>query len=153
MTADVKQFPGVPPVDPPVVEQIKIKCGFFESFNPEHGLSKLTKSNRLPVKTAYWLARLLVKINREAELYAKERQKLVDEYCDKDEKGIPVAAGPGQVKMVERRTEFVAKMTELADVDIEIGINKLTLNLNDIPTGVVSAQDLVGIESFIDVVE
>lgn len=150
MAADVRQFPEIVPKERVEMDdQIKIPGAFFETFTQEHGLTKLSRTNKIPTKVAYWAARLLVKITQEAGIYSKERQKLVDEFCDKDDQGKPVEAGPGQVKMVEHRAEFIAEMTKLTETEITIDIHKIPLKLAEIPDGVLSGVDIIGLFPFI----
>lgn len=137
----------------PDSEKIVIKSGLFEVIGPNHGLVKLANAATLPVKTSYWLSRLIKKINSEAETYHKERQKIIDRLCDRDEKGEPVSVGPGMISLKDHQQEFMEAMNKLGDIDISIDINKIKIKLAEIPEGVISAMDFPTLEPFVEITE
>ena len=54
--------------------------------NDANLLGNLTHK-QLPIKVSYAIAKNISKIEKELEIYNKERQKLIDKYCLKDEEG------------------------------------------------------------------
>ena len=158
MAADVIEFPANEPKErveeQTPIETIQITGAFLETFTQDHGLTKLSRMNGLPTKVAYWVSRLLDKIGQEAKIYAKERQALVMDCCDKDEEGKPIPAGDGQVRLTDGREKFMQEMNELLNTNIDLeGYRKITIELKAIPDGVLSAADILSLTTFINFVD
>ena len=66
---------------------MKIKAGEVKIIN--EGLKGILDIE-LPVKPAYWLARILNKMNQEAEPFEKARVNLVMKHAKKDKDGKPI---------------------------------------------------------------
>lgn len=96
----------------------------------ETGTGAGVLGEKLPVKTAYWLARALTQLRVEFEPFERARQKLVEAYAKKHpkdlkEKGKIVAkkgdmVRVGNVFLMEDMEAFNKEYNELADQEIEI---------------------------------
>lgn len=102
---------------------------------------------KLPVKTAYWLAKLGRKVSEHVRDIEAVRVKLIHEYGTKDEQGnvrIP-AESPELAK-------FLAAFGELMDETVEIeGIDRITLPTDNGLT--ITPAALMALEPFVEVVD
>ncbi|OSB07978.1 hypothetical protein B2H97_16040 [Paraclostridium bifermentans] len=86
-------------------------------------------NKQLPIKVSYAIAKNVSKIEKELEIYSKERQKLVDKYCIKDEKGNNKIDENNQLKIDdENLDDWNKSINELLDIEIEIDIHKFNIN-------------------------
>jgi len=86
---------------------------------------------KLPVKTAYWLARALQELSRKFEPFETARKNLVNKYAEKDEAGELIVDGDTYV--IDDMEAFQAEFATLAEQEVEIKYNPLTLDqLGDI---------------------
>lgn len=96
--------------------------------NDANFLGTLT-NKQLPIKVSYAIAKNVSKIEKELELYNKEKQKLVDKYCIKDEKGNNKIDENNQLKIAdENLDDWNKSINELLDIEIEIDIHKFSIN-------------------------
>ncbi|MFL1471500.1 DUF1617 family protein [Paraclostridium bifermentans] len=96
--------------------------------NDANFLGALTNM-QLPIKVSYAVAKNISKIEKELEIYNKERQKLVDKYCIKDEKGNNKIDENNQLKIAdENLDDWNKSINELLDIEIEIDIHKFNIN-------------------------
>ena len=93
--------------------------------NDANLLGNLTHK-QLPIKVSYAIAKNISKIEKELEIYNKERQKLIDKYCLKDEEGNLIDEN-NQFKIADGNLEAWNKdMNELLDIEIDINIPKFS---------------------------
>lgn len=93
--------------------------------NDANLLGNLTHK-QLPIKFSYAIAKNISKIEKELEIYNKERQKLIDKYCLKDEEGNLIDEN-NQFKIADGNLEAWNKdMNELLDIEIDINIHKFS---------------------------
>ena len=93
--------------------------------NDANLLGNLTHK-KLPIKVSYAIAKNISKIEKELEIYNKERQKLIDKYCLKDEEGNLIDEN-NQFKIADGNLEAWNKdMNELLDIEIDINIHKFS---------------------------
>ena len=96
--------------------------------NDANFLGALT-NKQLPIKISYAIAKNISKIEKDLELYNKEKQKLVDKYCIKDEKGNNKIDENNQLKIAdENLDDWNKSINELLDIEIEIDIHKFNIN-------------------------
>lgn len=96
--------------------------------NDANFLGTLT-NKQLPIKVSYAIAKNVSKIEKELEIYNKEKQKLVDKYCIKDEKGNNKIDENNQLKIAdESLDDWNKSINELLDIEIEIDIHKFNIN-------------------------
>ena len=96
--------------------------------NDANFLGALTHK-QLPIKVSYAIAKNISKIERELEIYNKERQKLIDKYCVKDEEGNNVIDENNQLKIADEHLEAWSKdINELLDIEVDINIHKFNVN-------------------------
>ena len=93
----------------------------------------LFRERRLNVKTIYWLSRLEKELIKNYRIYEEERLKLNNDYCKLDESGRPVQKdGDFQFTSEDKRRELFDRVNELRLLEIEIGIDRLKISLNDL---------------------
>lgn len=80
----------------------------------------------LPIKPAYWLGKLGKAIQKELAEYEENRIKLVNKYGLRDAEEKLVVEG-GQYQFADKDAFGVA-VTELANTEIEVDFNPLTLD-------------------------
>lgn len=96
--------------------------------NDANFLGALT-NKQLPIKISYAIAKNISKIEKDLELYNKEKQKLVDKYCIKDEKGSNKIDENNQLKIAdENLDDWNKSINELLDIEIDIDIHKFSIN-------------------------
>lgn len=96
--------------------------------NDANFLGDLTHK-QLPIKVSYAIAKNVSKIERELEIYNKERQKLIDKYCIKDEEGNNVIDENNQLKIDDEYLEAWSEdINELLDIEVDIDIHKFNVN-------------------------
>ena len=84
---------------------------------------------QLPVKVSYAIAKNISKIEGELNIYNKERQKLIDQYAEKDDKDKIIADEKGNVKFKEDCKEKWDKdIKELLAIENEVEIHKFSMN-------------------------
>jgi hypothetical protein len=88
---------------------------------------------KIPARAGFILAQNLKLISETAELYEKQRVKLVEAYAEKDSEDKPVLLdGPGGRKQVRldqaRIAEFNKEFEELLNIDTELAIKKIKLS-------------------------
>lgn len=87
---------------------------------------------QLPVKVSYAIAKNIAKIESELGIYNKERQKLIDQYSQKDDKEQVLADEKGNIKLKEENIEAWNKdMKELLSIENDIDIHKFSINALD----------------------
>lgn len=88
-----------------------------------------TISNKeLPIKVSYALAKNIAKLDKEIEIYNKERQKLIDKYSVKNADGKTVIDENNQIKIQDKFLDDWNKdIKELQDIEVEIDIHKFKL--------------------------
>jgi len=119
-------------------------------------LDKLANSPSLPLiikkpftaKTSYWLARALDKLQSEMKVYFAEKQKLIEKYAkrhDKDGAGFKKGdmVSDGQSVSLDNIQEFQREITELTEIEIEVGINKIDFDLDKEPSCTVEEMGLL----------
>lgn len=93
--------------------------------NDANFLGALTNKTGLPIKVSYALAKNISKIEKELDIYNKERQKLLDKYCIKDEEGKNLVDENNQLKIADENLEAWNKdINDLLDIEIDIDIHK-----------------------------
>ena len=94
--------------------------------NDANLLGNLTHK-QLPIKISYAIAKNVAKIEKELEIYNKERQKLIDKYCIKDEEGNNLVDENNQLKIADENLESWNKdINELLDIEVDINIHKFS---------------------------
>ena len=107
---------------------IRIKAEYFEVFNSPEFTEFRKKQLPFSLKTNYWLARVFNKVEAEAKVYFQEKQKLIDQYAEKDEKGETKILANGSVFFGKKSKEFLKKFNELQQAEIDLGIRPIKLD-------------------------
>ena len=98
---------------------------------------------------AFKVARLARELNKEMETFNAERQKLLEQYCEKDENGELKVLENGNVQVIpEKLQEFNQEFTNLLETDVEINADKLPISCMD--EFEVSPQQMLDLEVFFE---
>lgn len=95
-------------------------------------LSKLTNME-LPIKLSYALSKNITKIDRELEVYNKERQKLIEKYGEKDKEGKLKTKEDGTINILDI-DNFNKDLKEILEIETEVDIH--TIDLENINTDI-----------------
>ncbi|HAT4339395.1 TPA: DUF1617 family protein [Clostridium perfringens] len=86
-------------------------------------------ARKLPVKVSYAIGKNISKVERELKLYNKERQKLIEEYCLKEDDGtLKITEGNYDIDP-KRLEDFNKEINELQEIEVEIDIHKFNIEL------------------------
>lgn len=103
---------------------------------------------QLPVKASYAIAKNIGKLESELKDYDKQRQKLLDQYAEKDKKGERIIEN-GQVKFTdENKEKFQKDINELLDIKADVDIHKF--KFSEIENCSFSAAELRAIDYMIE---
>ena len=103
---------------------------------------------KLPVKAGFAIAKNLNKIESVLNIYNKERQKLIDKYCEKDEEGkLKTENNTYEIKE-GLKEDFNKESEELLEIENEIDIHKF--NLKELDGVEISVAELQTIEYMIE---
>lgn len=81
---------------------------------------------------AFKIARLARELNKETETFNTERQKMLQEYCVKDENEQVKTDDNGNVKILpDKIGEFNKEFKALLDTEVEINADKLSIDTLD----------------------
>lgn len=86
-------------------------------------LSKLNNMD-LNIKVSYAIAKNINKIEKELEVYNKEKAKLIDKYGEKDEEGKLKVDEAGNIKIIDEEN-WNKEFKELLEIENEIDIHKI----------------------------
>jgi hypothetical protein len=114
---------------------MKIKVNEIKSIG--EGLNEILEI-ALPIKTAYWLARLVNKLDSELKAFERVRMNLVTQHAKKDKEGKPLfkkdkdGKDTNEVVVVDME-KFQKEFIELAEEDLDIDFKPIKLaDLGDI---------------------
>ena len=116
-----------------------------------HQLTPLVKAiikKSFTAKTSYWLARVFDKFPGKFKIYLSEQQKLIEKHAKRHEmdgdgfkKGDMIT--DGQSVSLDNIQEFQREITELTEIEIEVGINKIDFDLDKEPSCTVEEMSLL----------
>lgn len=85
-------------------------------------------NKELPIKVSYALAKNISKIEKELEIYNKEREKLIEKYSVKDKNNQTVIDENNQIQIQDECLEDWNKdIKELQNIEVKIDIHKFKL--------------------------
>lgn len=98
---------------------------------------------------AFKIARLIRELNKEIELFEKQRVEMIEKYCERDESGQMVMIDDSQVKIKEDNiSKYNNELREILNTQVEINANKIPLNsLEEIK---ISPQDALLIDNLVE---
>ncbi|MGU8655284.1 hypothetical protein ACV3RG_16405 [Clostridium perfringens] len=86
-------------------------------------------NKKLPVKVSYSIGKNISKVERELKHYNKERQKIIVEYCLKEDDGtLKITDGNYDIDP-ERLEDFNKEINELQEIEVEMDIHKFNIEL------------------------
>jgi len=90
-------------------------------------------TRKLPAEVAFKLAKLYNTLNTQYDIFKRQKDWLFNTYAEKDENGtILVKNNNIQIKP-DLITEFNERVKELLSTECDLGIDKVKLNLKDVP--------------------
>ena len=81
----------------------------------------------LPVKVSYAIGKNIGKIESELKHYNNEREKIVEKYCEKDEKGKLKIENGNYVIKDDEKENWNKDMKILQDIEVEFDVHKFKL--------------------------
>lgn len=105
---------------------MQIKMAKVLNLNP---IYQKVKAQVLPVKTAYKFSKLFSVLDKEANFYSEELNKLIMEYAERDETGAPKTIDNGTgIQIQKEYIELVqTKCNELWNLDVDVPDVSFTL--------------------------
>ena len=89
---------------------------------------------RLPVKMGYAISRNISAMNEIVDSYEKQREKLIDQYAEKNEDGTPKIQEVNGTNIAvipeDKKKEFSDAIEELLDIENEIDL--YTINMDEV---------------------
>lgn len=97
-------------------------------LNDAEQLVKISQKS-LPIKASYAIAKNLAKIESELKIYNKEKEKLIEKYAERDEKGNIIPDENGQIKLkIECIADWNKDIKELLAIENDIAIHKFPIS-------------------------
>lgn len=96
-------------------------------LNDSTKLSEIAQK-QLPIKASYAIAKNLAKLEAELKTYNTEREKLIEKYSKKDEKGKTIIGENNQVGIQgEHLADWNKDIQELLAIENEVDIHKFSI--------------------------
>jgi len=108
---------------------IIIKNKVFEMLTANKNQSIMSKE--FTATTSFHLARIFSKLESESKIYFSEKQKLVNKHAQKDDNGKAII-NDGNYTILNL-DEFSKEFNELLEIEIELGLEKIKMNLDNEP--------------------
>ena len=108
-----------------------IKVSLNEILNASEAFNTIMQQ-QFKGSLAFKIARLARELNKEVETFNTERQKLLNEYCEKDENGELLTLENGNVQVKpDKVNEFNEVFRSLLQTEVEINAEKFSADLID----------------------
>lgn len=119
-----------------------------EIMNSVPVLEKISQVNINGV-FAFKIARMIRELNKEIELFEKQRVEMIEKYCERDEEGQMVMIDESQVKIKEENIQkYNDELREILGTEVEINVETVPLdNLSEIK---ISPQDALFIDKLFE---
>ena len=86
-------------------------------------------NKQLPIKVSYAISKNISKLESELKIYNKEREKIINKYCKKDEEGKLVIDENNQYSIEDESIDICNKeLNELLNIEVDINIHKFKLD-------------------------
>lgn len=102
--------------------KIKLK----EIVNNEPLINAISHKQGLGIKISYALSKNISKIEREIEIYNKEKAKLIEKYGSKNDEGNYITDTQGNIKF-NNLDDWNKAIIELLELEVDIDIHKISL--------------------------
>lgn len=102
---------------------IKVKNGELQNIHA--GLSEIA-DKELPVKTSYWVSKIIIKIETELRILEKQRIAILKKHSEKDDSGNPIIVNDNY--KIADITNFYKDINDLMSIEIDIGYDQLMLS-------------------------
>jgi len=116
-----------------------MKVTLRQVWDARAGLNKLGNLD-LPIKTGYWVQKLIKQVNKEIKDLDEQRRELVQKYTPEGEDTVP------EDKVQDFQQEF---FQFLDDTEAEINCHKIDVDKLEAAGAKLSAMDLLALEPFL----
>jgi len=129
-------------------KSLKIQLG--QLVSARNALIKIgedLKTNRIPIKIAYWIGKDINRVNEELQYLDQKRAELVQTYGKKGDAGNLIVSDTGEYEFEtpEIQKEYFDKFVELLAIDVDIELYQFKLDDLD-PYINLSPEEAVSIE-------
>lgn len=107
-------------------------------------------TSKLPVKTSYKIAKLLLAIDEEAKLYDKQFEGIRDTYAETTEDGNFVFTEDGRNIKIKEGLEKECNAAVLELNNIEVELPNVIFSIDELAESTISAEELVFLFPFIE---
>jgi|688.fasta_scaffold371448_1 hypothetical protein len=106
-------------------------------------------SKELPIKVSYSFSKLLKKIKSEGEIYFEQKDKLIDQYAEKNENNeIIQTQENGMISIkITNMAEYNSKLEELGNIEFDVEFNPISID--DLKIDTCKGLDLYVLDGFI----
>jgi hypothetical protein len=122
---------------------MKIKLSNERIYGDVQKLARISQKE-LPIKVSYAIAKNTDKIDAELKIFNKERNKLIEKYAEKDDKGKIISDERGDIKFKDKKA-WDKDIKELSDLENEFEIHQFPLsaldNINNLSPSEIRAID------------
>ena len=106
-----------------------IKMTIMEILNVVPVLQEIAKKS-FPGATSFKIARLIRELDKEIQLFDKQRNEIAQEFGEKDASGQLVLTEEGSVKIIESKIkECNEKLVSIFNTEIEINADKISYSI------------------------
>lgn len=103
-----------------------IKMTIMEILNMVPVLQEMSNKS-FPGSTSFKIARLMRELDKEIQLFDKQRTEIAQEFGEKDASGQLVSTEEGNIKIIESKIEECnEKLSSIINTEIEINADKLS---------------------------
>lgn len=107
-------------------------------------------TSKLPVKTSYKIAKLLLAIDEETKLYDKQFESIRDTYAETTEEGTFVFTEDGRNIKIKEGLEKECNAAVLELNNIEVELPNVIFSIDELAESTISAEELVFLFPFIE---
>lgn len=100
-------------------------------LNDSTKLSEIAQK-QLPIKASYAIAKNIAKLEAELKIYNAEREKLIEKYSVKDDKGKTIISENNQISISpEHLADWNKDLQELLAIENEVNIHAFSIDVLD----------------------
>ena len=127
-----------------------MKISYEQLLTKTNALNAMS-NKELPVKVSYAIAKNVLNIQKELELYDSQRQKLINKYSVKDESGSPVIDIDNNIQIEETNmSDWRRDISELLQIENEIDIIKFNISDLDNYNLTITPSELILIDYMVE---
>ena len=128
---------------------MKVSNGYMERVLTSES-TKAILARPLPIKVSYWLAKAMEKMEQEVRVYLQKKQEIIDTYAEKAD-GETKTTPDGGVVFGLNTEKAISEFAELQKIEVELGIDKIKIDLEKMPD--LSVQEISLIMPLLEIVD